>query len=126
MDQNRATYLYLNQSRVWYPKDGEPVEIDRMDDEWRYNASRLLERRARALELRYSIGELDTLGAPTLREVIGEADDGTPIEPWFSPLSMMGEHAQDAFDAELEARTDNPVAWLQQTPLYRAARLVLM
>jgi len=32
----------------------------------------------------------------------------------------MGEHAQDAFDAELEARVDNPVAWIRRTPLYRA------
>lgn len=119
---NRATYLFLNQSAVWYPKDAsKPIAIDRMDDEWRYNASRLLERQAAALELRYSIGELTTLGAPTLRTVVGEVD-GKPVEdgPRFSHLDLMGEHARDAFDAELEARVDNPVAWIRRTPLYRA------
>lgn len=118
---NAATRAYLDQGKWWIPKDGEKVRICDMDPEWRYNASRFLERRAAALELRYSIGELTGLRAPVLREVVGEVD-GEPVEggPWLSHLDLMGEHAQDAFGDELERRSADPVAWVRTTALYRA------
>lgn len=118
----RATHAYLRQDKIWVPKDGKVVEIGSMDPEWRYNASRLLERRAVSLELHYSIGELNMLGARTMQAVVGVNDDGDPVEggPWLSHLDLMGEHAQDAFDAELAQRCEDPVAWLWRTPLYQA------
>jgi len=119
--RNRATWAYLNQSAVWIPADGQPVQIEQMDPEWRYNASRWLERRATLLELRYSIAEITGLGAKTLRAVLGEVD-GRPVEggPMLSHLDLMSDHTRDAMDADLEWRAQEPIAWVRTTSLYRA------
>lgn len=119
--QNQATYLYLNQRTWWIPKDRQKIKIREMDPEWRYNASRFLERRAHYLELRYSLGELERLGSPVLRGVVAEVDGEAFVGgPWLSHLDLMGDHAQDAYDEELRQRTEDPVQWLRSTPLYQA------
>lgn len=118
---SRATFIYLNQGKWWIPEDGQKILIRDMDPEWRYNASRLLERRAHHLELRYSLGELERLGSPVLRGVVAEVDGEAFVGgPWLSHLDLMGDHAQDAYDEELRQRTEDPVQWLRSTPLYQA------
>lgn len=117
----RRTYGYLNQGKVWVPKDRPALPIADMDGRWRANAARWMERRAAAFERLYTFGEIFMLSRPTMREVITEIG-GVAYEagPLFSHLDLMGEHAQDAFDAEQEHRTADPAAWIRSTPLYRA------
>lgn len=112
---------YLNQASIWQPAHGVQILVVEMDPEWRYNASRWLERRAAHIEFNYSFCELQDLGQPTLHEVMGEFE-GRQIETGrvFSHLEVMGEHAMDAFEAALDERSADPVGWIQTTPLYQA------
>lgn len=112
---------YLNQGTAWQPATGVSILIAEMDAEWRYNASRWLERNSARIEFAYTLNELDNLGRPTFREVIGEYE-GEQVETGrvFSHLEIMGEHALDALDAALEERGTDPVAWIQNTTLHRA------
>jgi len=117
----RNTYRLLNQGEVWFPKGRPRVAIADMDPEWRFNTARFLERRAAVLELLYSMGELGVLGEPTMQAVVGEVwGETVTAGPLFSHLDLLGEHASDAFDQELERRVGDPVAWLRTTPLYQA------
>lgn len=117
----RATFAYFNQDSVWIPKDRQPVRIADMDPEWRYNASRWLERRAEHFVWRYTFGEIYWMSTPFGRAVVGEVD-GKALEvgPLLSHFDLMGEHARDAFDDEQALRDRDPVAWIRGTDLYRA------
>lgn len=116
-----ATYRYLNQSEKWAPKDRPSLLIAEMDPEWRYNASRWMEKRAKTLELLYSMGEIITMTSPTMVEVLGVDQDGRPVEGVrLSEAELMCESAVDAWDAVMESRADSPLAWVRTTPLYQA------
>lgn len=115
------TYAYFRQDKLWLPNGKPPVQITDMDAEWRYNASRWLERRARHFEAYFSMGEIFRYAAPLMREVIGE-DNGEPIErgPLLSEFDLMGDSASDAFEEWQDARRNDPLMWLRTTALYRA------
>jgi hypothetical protein len=98
-EQALTTYAYLNQGDMWIPKTGHPMRIADMDPEWRYNASRWLEKRAEHFALQYGFGEI--LAAAPL-------------------LDQMSEHSQDAFDAMQGQRERDPASWIRTTALYRA------
>ncbi len=116
-----AYYRYLSQGEQWKPRDRPWLPIADMDASWRGNAARWMERRAAAFEFYYSVGEMFALSVPTMREVVGEIDgEVVTAGPPFSHLDLMGEHATDAFEAERGQRSDDPVAWIRTTPLYRA------
>ncbi len=121
----RFWFMYLRQSTKWKPRASKAVSISEMDDSWRYNAARWLLRRAQLAEMLYTFGELRVLGEP-LPVVIGEAD-GEPIEVldleaslFSNRLPSEGSMAADAFDDEIDQRTQDPEVWLKTTPLYQA------
>lgn len=97
---------YLDQDEQWMP-DGRPmVRVADMDPEWRFNASRWLERNAATIAFKYSLSE----------------------RIWFAMVcaSPIGpnDNSADAIERDMhdrdEARTADPVAWIRTTPLYRA------
>jgi hypothetical protein len=97
---------YLDQGEQWMP-DGKPmVAIADMDPEWRYNASRFLERRAAVFASKYSTCE-------ALRLV---AELASPIGPSETVADQL---EADAYHAAAARRRD-PVAWIRTTVLYRA------
>lgn len=106
MREGMAWAIYLDQDKKWKP-DGKPfVAIADMDPEWRYNASRWLERRARRIASAYSSGvalKLDALIA-------------SPIGPSQTVADQL---QADAWNAEHERQRD-PVGWIRTTALYRA------
>lgn len=119
--KGQAVYAYFNQSKMWQPNGRPLIAITDMEEAWRHNAARWLERRATWFEVHYTFGELNGLSKPTWQPVAitlgGEmVDDG----PLVSELDSMGEHASEAFDSMLEQRGADPVAWIRTTPLYRA------
>ncbi|RKR92845.1 hypothetical protein BDK92_7327 [Micromonospora pisi] len=117
-----ATYRYFNQGEIWLPKPPrERVRVADMGREWRFNAARFLERRAKALEFRYGFGEISAMSAPVWFDVVGE-DNGRPVTagPGMSDLDLMSDSASDAFDQAMDQRVADPVGWLRSTVLYRA------
>lgn len=120
-DRYLGTYVYLDQSKTWYPNGRPPVAIADMGAEWRHNAARWLERRAAWFAMAYSYGEILWLSRPTMREVIAhDSERGDIFGRSFSPLDLMSETVADMFDAEDDRRARDPLAWLKTTPLYRA------
>lgn len=97
---------YLDQDRVWKP-DGRPmVAIADMDPEWRYNASRWLERRAARIASAYS-SSVDLRLSVEISSPIGPSDtvaDQLQADAWH----------------EAHERQRDPVGWIRTTPLYRA------
>jgi hypothetical protein len=120
-EQSAAAYDYLRQDQLWLPNGRPAVRIADMDREWRYNASRWLERRAEYFEARYTFGEILALSTRGMRAVVGEVG-GVAVEagPWLSHFDLMGDHARDAFEAAQDERRREPAAWIRTTPLYRA------
>lgn len=117
-----AYFAYLDQGKTWVPKRPRPpLPVAEMDDAWRYNASRWLERRAGSLAWLYVVGLVFAVSEPVLREVIGEID-GVPVESGrrYSHIDLMGERAHDAFEEETERITREPLPWLRTTKLHRA------
>lgn len=115
------TYLYLNQSALWFPRPPRrPVKIADMDPIWRTNAVRFMERRAGSLAMRYHMGRDYRLAQP-MRAAIGEVD-GQAVEggPSFTLLDMMSDHVRDALDRFEDEALNNPVEWLRTTALIRA------
>jgi hypothetical protein len=114
-------YAYLNQGTHWKPKVRPIVRVADMGTPWRRSAARWMERRAGWFEFMYGVGETCAMSEPSMRMAFGEVD-GQVVEsgPRFSHLDLMSDWAHDAFDAELDARSADPVAWLRKTPLYRA------
>lgn len=107
-------YRYCNQGEIWFPRDGKPVRISDMDESWRANARRFIERRAAMIELQYSLGEMAILAKPI--EAFSYYQN-----TWVTTDSFpSGDAAMDAFENEMESRADDPVAWLRTTTLYRA------
>jgi hypothetical protein len=107
--QCQFVYAFLDQGEVWFPKGRPRVRVADMDEAWRLNTTRFMERRASYYALRYNMGEIFALSEPTMRNVVGEYA-GQPIEhgPAFSHLDLMGDLAHDAFE------------WIRTTALYRA------
>lgn len=97
---------YLNQGQVWRPNGKPPVAIADMDQEWRYNAARWLERGAVAIGQRYSLDSSLWLAVQL----------GSPLGP--------SENAADRIERDIErenAEIDrDPVAWIRTTPLHQA------
>lgn len=97
---------YLDQGKQWKPEGRGLVAIAVMDPEWRYNASRWLERHAAPFASRYSLEESFDL----LNLVL------SPIGP--------GEMSADSIQSEVERGADerrrDPVAWIRTTNLYQA------
>ena len=98
---SREIYDYLNQGTWWRPKDRPPIAIADMDERWRTNAARWLERHAERFELLYSLGELT-------HPLLGAA--------------QMSDLAADGWDEAMEWRADDPAGWMRSTTLYRAVR----
>jgi len=99
LQEARTTFRYLEQGEAWKPNGRSAVHIRDMDDRWRYNASRWLERRAKAFAQGYVWGLVQVPG-PT------------------------AEMASDMFAAGVDEETEfaerDPVAWIRTTPLYRS------
>jgi hypothetical protein len=105
--QQGMTYAeYINQGEKWQP-NGEPVvAIADMDPEWRYNASRWLERNAKAIALKYALD----------------------LESWFVSITSSphgpSDTSADMIERDIHAQTaeafGNQVAWIRTTVLYRA------
>lgn len=97
---------YLDQSEKWYP-DGKPIVlVADMDPEWRYNASRWLERNAATIAFKYSLSEAIEFAAMC----------ASPIGPSKNSADGL---ERDMHDKD-EARTADPVGWIHTTVLYRA------
>jgi hypothetical protein len=96
----------LNQDEQWKPNGKPLVAITDMDETWRYNTIRFLERRAKKLALTYTFEE-----AARLDHMFGSGMG--PSETTMDAL--LGELDRDA-----QERTLHPVRWLRSTPLYRA------
>ena len=113
-------YAYLNQGTTWLPRDRPALPIVDMDPAWRRNAARWMLRRARIFEMYYSLGELEHLGAPAYREVVGEQADGQVLYrrgPALSAIDLMSEHTVDGWDAAsfmqtLKGFVENPLRLL--------------
>lgn len=117
----RFVYGYLNQGEFWYP-DGRPrLPITEMDDRWRGNAARWLERDARSFLAAYQLGELERMTAPVWLDVVG-VKDGQPVTagPARSELDSMSDASMDAFVADDDERQSDPAAWIRTTDLYKA------
>lgn len=85
----------LEQDVWWKPKDGDPVRVEEIDDRWRGNLIRFLERRAERLKFKY---ELSLITGP----------------------QPSGDMACDAFDSACSALFDqSALEWLRDQPLYR-------
>lgn len=84
---------YLRQGEVWKPKDRDPVRIADMDDTWRYNAVRFMQRHAGSLAMKYQAAALNAMW-------VGADFDGH----WFD---------------EDQAPTARPERWIKTTKLYR-------
>jgi hypothetical protein len=116
-----ATYHYLNQGKVWLPNGRPAVAIADMGREWRYNASRWMERRVEYFALAYSAGEILFLAMPMYTEVLAWGlDIGDVLGRRLSPLDLMSEAAQDDMDRWADLRYANPATWLKTTTLYQA------
>ncbi len=92
--------MRLYQTAMWHPKPpAQPVPIVEMSKEWRYNAARFMEQRAR------------TIG------------DGALWNMLLGPQPS-GDMACDAFEDELDELEQrlhsDPVGWIRSTPLYQA------
>src|SRR5439155_14448330 len=97
---------YLDQGEKWKPNGKPMVAIADMDPEWRYNASRWLERNAKVIAAKYTSDE----------------------QLWFlvacaSPLGP-NENSAEAIERDIEdraeARNADPHAWIRTTALHRA------
>lgn len=97
-DRQRFVFNYLDQGTIWFARGGVHTYIADMDPEWRYNASRMLERKAERLAEAYGWAELD----------------------WMARIGPMSEHVEDQFDREIWDRDHDPLAWIRRTTLYRA------
>lgn len=94
---------YLDQSKVWRPNGKPLTPIADMDEEWRFNASRFLDRRAYRIALEYGLEETFVVGGQ---------------------LAMASENARDGIERAMaqedEQRTADPIAWIRSTRLHRA------
>jgi hypothetical protein len=118
----RWTHAYLNQGEVWFPKGRGAVAISSMDIEWRFNASRWLERTAATLEYRYTFGEIYELSRPMWRESHGPDASGVDLfaSTVLSTLDLMSDAATDGMEEAQEWRRRDPAAWIRHTRLYKA------
>jgi hypothetical protein len=96
----RVTMAWLlDQGEIWQPERGPSVRIADMHICHRYHTVKFLERRAASL---------------AFREVMGMASlAGT----FFGPS---GDMACDAFEREMDWKTDKPLEWLRSTELHRS------
>jgi len=99
-------YRYFTQGKHWVPNGKPPVEIAEMDQAWRYNCVRYLERNA----ARYA--EMFAQGCSSEELALGV----------FYP--DMGEMARESVENDLwnqaaHAKRD-PVVWIKTTALYLA------
>lgn len=116
-----ATYYYLSQGERWLPNGRPSVAIADMDQEWRFNAARWLERRAASFALRYSFGEIEHLARPTMVEVLGIDENGADIlGETSSALDRMPEAVEYAMDNEFQDRMNEPATWIRTTALHKA------
>jgi len=92
-----AVQAYLDQDEYWINRQREKVLIVHMDPEWRYNASRMMERNAARMADLYNWGDLG-----------------------FLSRFPMGEMAQDGFESAMDSRDHDPAAWIRTTRLYQA------
>jgi hypothetical protein len=114
-------YAYLSQGEMWKPKDRPALPVSEMDESWRRNAARWMERRAGYFEFLYSTGEAAALGAPVYVDVVGEKDGRAYVGgAALSELDLMSDAAMDDYDRWVDERSGDPVAWVRTTPLYRA------
>lgn len=102
-----SLYDYFNQGEFWQPKQpSERVRIADMDLEWRYNASRWLERPAAHFA--------DLISWAQFAALLGFQSSG---------LALSDHNADCVVDSMLrndEERERDPLAWLRSTALYRA------
>lgn len=97
---------YLNQGQKWQPNGKPMVAIADMDPEWRFNAARFLERRAKHIGGLYSLGQ----------------------HIWFATVcaSPLGPSESSADGITREIRHEDaeigrdPVAWIRTTKLHKA------
>jgi hypothetical protein len=97
---------YLDQGERWKPNGRPMVRIDGIGLEWRYNASRWLERHAARIATRYSLGEGFEFAAIA----------ASPIGPSDDTADAIADHLDRAADD----RARDPLAWIRTTALYRA------
>lgn len=91
----------LHQNVWWYPHRRPALRIAAMEKPYRYNTTRLLERRA------------PQLAGQEHRSMAG----------WLShPLGPGGDMATDAFEREMDDLLRDPLGWLHERPLMRALR----
>lgn len=95
-------YRYFNQGEHWVPNGRSPVRIADMDDAWRLNCARYLERNA----ARYA--ELFAQGCSAEIFAFGLVHLDAPDE------------IESAIWREAEFAKRDPVAWIKTTCLYRA------
>lgn len=117
----RNMYAYLNQGKVWAPKDRPNLPVTDMDPSWRRNAARWMERRAARFGTLYTFGEIFELANPSgFVEVVG-IEDGEPVlGPSLSRLDLMSDGVQEDMLLWQDEREANPLAWIRTTALYRA------
>lgn len=97
---------YLAQGEQWKPSGRPMVAIADMDPEWRYNASRWLERKAPVIALRYTLAEaFDFIGL---------------VHSPTGPSEMAADSIQDDMDRAAAERRRDPVAWIRATKLHKA------
>lgn len=113
----RRTFAYLNQGDVWFPKGKPAVSIPNMDVEWRYNASRFLERNAAAFVHRYTWGEIIVMNQPRYQAI---GWDEQPDGPALSELDLMSDSVADGWETAIDDRDHDPVGWIRGTKLYEA------
>lgn len=97
---------YLNQGEKWQPNGRPMVAVADMDPEWRYNASRFLERRAAAIEPKYTLAEALEFAAVT----------ASPLGPSEDTALMI----ESDMERSAEERHRDPVTWIRTTTLYQA------
>lgn len=97
-----SIFDYLDQSTWWTPRDAEPITLDEMMPSHRANLLRFLRARAHMLG-GWHIAE-------SLRILAGFRGE------------MATTMVEDALEAEFERIVDDPVAWLEHTPLITRLR----
>lgn len=121
---SRDLYSLLEQGEVWVPRDKPAVRISDMDPAWRYNTARFLTRNARAYVPSYELGEHLSIWGAQAREVLGEVDGepryGQMVRLAPSPGSMAESVLERELDDASRVRSEDPEAWIETTPLYRA------
>lgn len=116
----RAYYAYFNQGEMWKPDKRPFVRVADMDEVWRFNTTRWLERNAHTFATRYGVGEVSSLSEPLYQNVVDARGNAAFVGPMLSEFDVMSDRFQEDVAQWDEDRIADPVAWIRTTTLYRA------